>query len=34
MLVNNYEASLKLGEDLKAKGFNVKMVTAEDSENK
>lgn len=34
MLVNNYEASLKLAEDLKSKGFDVKMVTADDSENK
>lgn len=34
MLVNNYEATEKLAQDLKAKGFNVKTISSDSVENK
>ena len=34
MLITNYEASKKLAEDLKAKGFDVKVVSSDNIENK
>ena len=34
MLTTNYEASKKLAEDLKAKGFDVKVISSDSVENK
>lgn len=34
MLITNYEASKKLAEDLKAKGFDVKVISSDSVENK